>query len=239
MLACTLPWTTALAQNSGGQDLAALEQTAHDRNAAWEALAKDLGERVARILPCDRRSTEAITEVSRASEARMAALNDYLKAASAQAFTETAAARILLSAEEQRAADAGRERTDARQEQAEAATQAQTLSESAGQRASLQDSQKLLAQIAVLIGQRSTAAEQRAGAADRAVTALRVLVAKLEDRDAALRDESVAFEAERTRWSGYYTARLARAQVECSITQIGPAPTPAKSKGKAQVKGKQ
>ena len=57
-----------------------------------------------------------------------------------------------------------------------------------------------------------------------AVASLRDLVTKFDARDAALRDESVAFEAERARWNGYYAARLARAQTECSITQIGARP---------------
>ena len=65
-------------------DLAALEQTAQKRHAEWEALAKDMNDRMARILPCDPRALAAVTEVSRASEARLAALADYLRAVSAQ-----------------------------------------------------------------------------------------------------------------------------------------------------------
>ena len=72
-----------------------------------------------------------------------------------------------------------------------------------------------------MIHQRAAATEQQAGSADAAVALLRDLVAKFEARDAALRDEFAAFEAERARWNGYYAARRARAQIECSITQIG------------------
>jgi len=232
-----LLWAAALAQSSRAQnnaapDLTALEQTAQKRHAEWEALAKDLGERMARILPCDARYAAGINEVSRASEARLAALADYLRGASAKAFAETAAAKILLNAEERRALEAGLERVDAGQEQTAADTQSDALGQSVKQRPALEEPQKLLEQIASMIRQRAAGAEQQAGAADAAVAMLRDLVTKFDARDAALRDESAAFEAERARWNAYYAARLARAQTECSITQAGPQPGPAKSKGK-------
>lgn len=232
------------AQNSATADLAALEETAQKRHAEWESQARTMEERLARILPCDARSAAAITEVSRLSEARLAALADYLRAASSKAFAETAAARALLSAEERRAPELSRERADAGQEQTAVDIQSDALARSVNQRSALQDPQKLLEQIAALIRQRSAAAEQQAGAADKSIAMLRDLVTKFEARDAALRDESAAFEAERTRWSGYYSARQARAQTECSITQgVGasrqsPAPQPAKSPAPPQGKAK-
>jgi hypothetical protein len=180
---------------------------------------------MARILPCDARYAAGITEISRASDARLAALADYLRAASAQAFAETAAAKILLDAEERNAVEAGLARADAAREKTVVDIQADALAQSAKQRTSLEDSQKLLQQIAAMIHQRASAAEQRAGSADSAVKSLRDLVGRFDARDAALRDASVAFEAERSRWSGYYSARKARAQVECSITQIGVPPS--------------
>ena len=202
-------------------DLAALEQTAQKRHAEWEALAKDMNDRMARMLPCDPRALSAVTEVSRASEARLAALADYLRAASAQAFAETAAAKNLLSTEEKRAVEASLERADAGQEQTAVDTQSDALAQSVKQRSSLEAPQKLLAQISAMIHQRADAAEQQAGAADAAVALLKDLVAKLDARDAALREEFAASEAERARWNGYYAARRTRAQIECTITQIG------------------
>ena len=187
---------------------------------------------MARILPCDPRYAAGITEVSRSSEARLAALADYFRGASAKAFAETATAKILLSTEERRAVEASLERGDAGQEQTAVDTQSDELALSVKQRASLEDSQKLLEQIAALIRQRTASAEQQAKAADESVASLRDLVAKFDARDAALRDESVAFEAERARWNGYYAARLARAQTECTITQAGAPSAPAKAKGK-------
>jgi hypothetical protein len=218
-------------QNSG-PDLAALEQTAQKRYAEWESLAKDLSERMARILPCDTRYAAGITEVSRASEARLAAITDYMRGISAKAFAETAAARILLNTEDKRALEASLERADAGQELTAVETQSDALGQSVKQRVSLADSQKLLDQIAAMVRQRVSAADQQTGSADAAVALLRGLVTKFDARDAALRDESVALEAERARWNGYYAARLARAQTECTITQAGTQPGPARSKGK-------
>ena len=219
---CPLVCGAAFAQ-SPASDLAGLEETAQKRHTEWDTLARDLELRLAKILPCDPRSAAAITEVSRASAARLAARADYLRAATTQAFGETAAAKILLNTEEKRAAETVRERSDAAQEQTAVDMQSDALAQSVKLRPSLQDPQKSLEQIAVLIRQRSAAAEKQAAGADIALAALRELVAKFDARDAALRDESAAFEAERVRWTGYYSARLARAQVECSITQIGPA----------------
>jgi hypothetical protein len=225
-------FTCGAAFAQASPDLAALEQAAQKRHADWESLAKDLSERMARILPCDPRYAAGITEVSRASEARLAALADYMRATSAKAFAETAAAKILLNTEERRAVEASLERADAGQEQTAVETQSDALAQSVKQRASLAEPQKLLEQIAAMVRQRASAAEQQAGAADAAVGLLRDLVTKFDARDAALRDESVAFEAERARWNGYYAARLARAQTECSITQTGPPAGPARAKGK-------
>jgi hypothetical protein len=228
LCAAAFAGVTAVAQNSSPQstsvDLAALEQTAQKRQTEWESLAKSLTERMARILPCDPRATAAITEVSRASEARLAALAGYVRAASAEAFAETAAARNLLTDEQKRALELHVEHADAGQEQTAVEAQSDALAQSAKQRSALEDSQRLLDRIATLVRQQVTDAEQQAVTADEAVALLRDLVAKFDARDAALRDESAAFEAERTRWSGYYAARLARAQTECSITQVGPAP---------------
>ena len=219
-------------------DLTALEQTAQKRHAEWETQAKSLEERLARILPCDARSAGAIAEVKGLSEARLAALSDYMRAVSAKAFAETAAARNLQIAEDRRAIEAVRERADAGQEQTAVDIQSDGLLQSINQRSSLGDAQKLLEQITALIRQRSMESERQADAAEKMSPVLRDLVAKFEARDAALQNESAAFEAERTRWSGYYSARQARAQTECSITQIGGAQNPAAQPAKSPAKGK-
>ena len=112
VLCAALFWcATAHAQDV--PDLAALEQTMQKRYGEWESVAKDLSERMARILPCDPRALAALTEVSRTSEARLAALADYLRAVSAKAFAETAAVRNLLDTEERRTVEVNLERADA------------------------------------------------------------------------------------------------------------------------------
>jgi len=224
---CAALLSCAAVHAQDASQLSTLEQIAQKRTAEWEAVAKDMNERMARILPCDPRALAAVTEVSRASEARLGALADYLRAVSARAFAETANVRNLLDAEEKRAVEADLERADASQEQTAVNTQSEDLAQSARQRTSLEVPQKLLADIAAMIHQRTAATEQQAGSADAAVALLRALVEKFEARDAALREEFAASEAERTRWNGYYAARRSRAQMECTITQIG-----ARSQGK-------
>lgn len=220
----------AVPSNSATVDLAALELTAQKRSLEWEALAKDMNDRMARMLPCDPRAMAAVAEVSRASEARLAALSDYLRAVSAKAFAETAEVRNLLVAEERQAVESRLERADAGQEQTAVDIQSDALAQSVKQRPSLEAPEKLLAQIGATIHQRAAALEQQTGSADAAVGLLRDLVPKFEARDAALREEFAAAESERTRWNGYYAARKSRAQIECTITQIGAA----QSKGRKQ-----
>ena len=182
-LTCAALVSCAAVHAQDAPDLAALQQTAQNRHAEWETLAKDMHDRMARILPCDPRALAAVTDVSRASEARLAALADYLRAVSAKAFAETAAVKALLDAEEKRAVEAGLERADAGQEQTAVDTQSDALAQSAQKRTSLEAPQKLLQQIAAMIHQRANATEQHAGSADAAVTLLRDLVAKFEARD--------------------------------------------------------
>jgi hypothetical protein len=222
---CTMLFLCGAVRAQNAPDLAALEQTAQKRSLEWEALAKDMNDRMARMLPCDPRAMAAVNEVSRASDARLESLADYLRAASAKAFAETADAKNLLNIEERAAVEVTLERADAGQEQTAVDTQSDALAQSVKQRASLEGPQKLLTEIAAMVRERATVAEQRTISADAAVALLRELVAKFEARDTALREEFAASEAERARWSGYYAARRARAQIECSITQIGtPAP---------------
>ena len=221
---CATVLSSGSAHAQDEPDLTALEQTAKRRGLEWEALAKDMNERMARILPCDPRAMTALNEVSQASELRLDALAQYLRAASAKASAETAEARNLLNAEERRAVEVTLEQADAGQEQTAVNTQSDALAQSIKQRASLEAAQKILTQIAGMIQQRTSATDQQASEADAAVKLLRELVSKFEARDAALRDEFAASEAEKSRWSGYYAARRARAQIECSITQIGASP---------------
>ena len=73
----------AMAQNAPAPTLASLAQTARQKAADWDTLAQALDASIGRLLPCDPKGPAAIEEVSRASDARLAALADYLQAASA------------------------------------------------------------------------------------------------------------------------------------------------------------
>ncbi len=223
----------ASAQSTSSPDsMAPLEQAAQRSLATWTGLAKDLDTRVARLLPCDARATTAITEVSRASEGRLTALAEYLRAAAANASAETSAAKVLLARETARADDDSPERSDSAQELAAVQKQMDALAAAVKQRASLGDAEKALQQVAAMIKDRVMLAEEQPADAAAVQAGLRDLVAAFEAHESALKDETAAFEAERARWTGYYGARLVRAQTECAITQIAPAkaPVPGKSK---------
>ena len=58
--------------------LGTLEQTVKDRTTEWQKLAQNLEPTLNRLLPCDSKVAASITEVSKASEARVAALAAYL-----------------------------------------------------------------------------------------------------------------------------------------------------------------
>jgi hypothetical protein len=222
----------ASAQNpSPPESLASLEQAAQKSAAAWTVLAKDLDIRVARLLPCDARATAAITEVSRASDSRLTALADYLRAAAANASAETSTTRLLLTRETARATEDPVERADTAAELAAVDKQIDALAAAVKQRPSLDDAYKVLQQIGALVKDRATLAEQQPANAAAVQAALRDLMAAFEAREAAIKDEAVAFEAERARWTGYYAARLARVQTECSVTRTAPAKPATGGKG--------
>src|SRR5580698_10448165 len=87
--------TTAVtkAQNTPVPALASLTQTARRTTEDWEKLAQGLETSISGLLPCDPKGPAAITEVSRASDIRLAALADYLQAAAEQALRDSNAAK--------------------------------------------------------------------------------------------------------------------------------------------------
>ena len=70
------------------------------------------------MLPCDPRVKAAIEEVSRASQARLASLSDYLQAAGAQAKADAERARKASADAATAAKEAGVELTEAEQQRA-------------------------------------------------------------------------------------------------------------------------
>jgi hypothetical protein len=211
--------------------LAALEQTVRQRTAEWERLAQGLDASIRRLLPCDPKAAEAITEVSKASGARIAALSAYLQEAGRQTSLQTEAARRLLASVQPLGADLSLEKSDVAQEQLGVRGQIAALADSGQRRPSFSTAQDALRQIAALEQQRSDAADSEISHDDAAREAVRGLLIQMEEREAALKETQAKFETERARWSAYYAARLARAQTECSVSK-GVIATPAQPQGK-------
>lgn len=208
----------AAAQSLTPLNAASLRQIAEKKSAEWEALARPLDGKIAHMLPCDPRVASAIEEVSRASEARLAAIGDALKAAVDRAKADTEQARLAVTGEEARLRETDAERVDSEQERATVDAQLADLTEGAKRQAAFEEARKKLAQIAALVGGRASYGGDAEKLDVALNTSLRELLVASQAREAALEKEQAALAAEASRWSEYYTARLARAQTECSIT---------------------
>jgi len=211
----------AAAQDKPAGPPGALEQTAANRTGEWDTLASGLELRIARLLPCDPRVQSAIEEVSRASDARLAAVSQYFQTSVAQARDQVEAARRMLANHEAMAREWATERAEAEQERAGIEGQTGELAESVKRRASLGDAKKGLDLIAEMTRQRAEQAGQRVDQAAALGGMLRDLVASYQSRQAWLEQEMSALATEGMRWSAYYPARLARARMECALTNPG------------------
>jgi DNA repair exonuclease SbcCD ATPase subunit len=209
--------------------LTALREKADKTAADWESLAQTMDARTARWLPCDPRIRAAIDELSRASEARLAALAELLSGSIAKAKEDALTAQRLLDGMNDLTAEIKAESADAQQLRAGLETQANDLTESATQRASLQSAKRALADVTGMLVDLTPAL---ASAQDVIASSLRDLAAAYQARQSSLENELGALTAESARWSAYYAARLARAKVECSITKVPAAPkrSPGKKK---------
>jgi hypothetical protein len=227
---CLLLAGVAAAQNpaqnapqdiSGANSLAALQQAVKQRTADWDTLARNLDTSILKLLPCDPKAAAAITEVSKASEARVAAMAAYLEAAGRQAALQTGAARQVLASVQPLGGDLVAEKSDLAQEQSGINGEIAVLTDSAQRRPAFDGAQDALRQIAALAQQRSDAADSGISHGDAAAGAVRALLDQLEAHAAALKEVEAAFEVEGSRWSAYYATRLARAQTECTVTKGG------------------
>jgi hypothetical protein len=177
--------------------------------------------RVARLLPCDPQARAAIDEVSRASEARSVALTSYWTVASLQSKTQVDAIRGLLSREGERVGDWVVDASQAQADVAFATAQGTSLTLSAAQLPALANPQKDLQVIGEQYRLLEKQAQERAAAHGRLVEDLRELLNTSQARQAAIAERLRTVGVEGQRWSGYYAARQARAQTECSL--INPA----------------
>jgi hypothetical protein len=203
------------------QTLADLDQAATKAHNDWFKLASDLDVRVARMLPCDAQATAAIEETGRAATARIVALTAYTRAAADQAAQDVVMARDIQRVEAARIAGAPADRTDMEAERNAIQSQLTSLGESVRQKLTLTAAFDDLRIIEAMVRDRTNMAATNASAAQSAARLYEDLAKSLEAREVALRKQVTALEDERLRWNGYYTARLARARIECSVTGIG------------------
>lgn len=210
-------------------DLPMLAQAVQDKTAEWNKLAGNLDQTILHLLPCDPKAGAAITEVSKASEARLAAIAAYLEAADRQAQVQASSAKQMADAAAASGADLAAEKSDMAAERAGADGQSANLVQAGQQRPSFIPAENTLKQIASFEQQRSAAIDMAISHAGPAAAAMRDLAAQLDARQAAWKDAQTAFAAERDRWSGYYAARIARARMECAA--MGGA-APARAQGK-------
>jgi hypothetical protein len=201
-----------------------LQDSVAKRTAEWTTLAANLELRLARLLPCDARVRTAIEEVSRAADARTVARTSYWTLISSSSKTQVEAIRGLLAQEEGRAGDWSTERTNAQVDVATTTAQAASLVPSIRQLPALATPQKSLEAIAQMYGVIEAQSDERANSMGQLVSDLRELLKASQARQATIDDQLKAIGAEGQLWSAYYTARQARAQVECSI--ISPTPPP-------------
>jgi hypothetical protein len=218
MLAAGVFAPAVLPQDAPAVPAVSARETAAKRTAEWESLAKALDAKIARMLPCDPRAKSAIEEVSRASEARMAALGEVLKVALVQANTDTERVRLALASEDAALREEETERADSEQERVAVDGQLADLTASAKRREGLEEARKKLADIAAITTSRVKDADDQFQLRATLDISLRDLLAAGHARQTALQNEQAALAAEASRWSDYYAARLARAQTECSIT---------------------
>jgi len=174
------------------------------------------------MLPCDARVKTSIEEVNRASDARVAALSLYLQAAASQSQNDAQAVAQAIAAQEALARETESERAEADQERIAIEAQLVDLADSLKRRPQLSDAQRTLGSINEMVKQRLSDAQQKAARRTAVIAALRELSDASQAREKAIRTEIAALTLEGTKWSEYYAARIARAQMECSVTNQTP-----------------
>jgi len=225
--ACLAAAGVLCAQDSGANSPAALQDTAAKRTAEWNTLTTGLELRLARLLPCDARARTSIDEVIRASDARIMALTSYWNRISADSKTQVEAIRGLLTQEEGNAEYETQDRTGAQLDIEAASAQAAALGPSLRQLPALADPQKNLDALVQDYRTLAAQAQERETSGAQLLVDLRALLKASQERQSAIEEHMKAIGAEAQRWSGYYAARQARAQIECSITNPGAGPAPA------------
>ncbi len=227
LIACFAAAATLRAQDAGANSLPALQDAAAKRTTEWNTLNTSLEPRLVRFLPCDPRVRTSVEEVAKAADSRTVALTNYWNMASIQSKAQLDAIRGLLAREEERGEDWSKDKTEAEQELAATSAQAAALKASMQQVPALAGPQKSLESAAgtdqLLVAQ----AQERATSGGLLAADLRELLTSAEARQSALEEQLKSVSAEGQRWSAYYAARQARAQIECFIINPAAAAPPA------------
>src|SRR5579864_6688018 len=189
------------AQTPAPSSLPALQQTVSQRTAEWNTLATNLGQRVARLLPCDPQARAAIEETGRASDARIIALTSYWTVASLQSKTQVEAIRGLLSQEEERVGDWVVDASQAQTDIAYSTALRTSLATSLPQAPALANPQKDLEVIAEQYRSLEKQAQDRAAGHGRLVENLRELLNTSQARQAAIDERLRTVGVEGQRWS--------------------------------------
>ncbi len=207
-------------------------RTAEQKNAEWVALASALEPKVARLLPCDASVKSAIEEVSRASDVRFAAMGAYWQELQDRSKEQVKIARRLIEENDALVASWKNERADSEKAQTRLEDQALDLKESLRTIAALAPAARVLDGIS----RNSEALTSQSSERETQVAELNArwneVIRAAQLRDASIENHVKAIAGERDRWSAYYAARIARGQVECSLTGSAPS-TPRKATGKA------
>lgn len=230
-LAFLLMLQTAGAQSSVPQTAAGspeqLRRAALARAGEWTSLASSLEARVGKMLPCDRRVRSSIEEVSKASEARIAAEAAYWRAVEEQSRNSLPALDALANREQALSAAWTADPADALQEQSSVDAHVVALKGNLKKSPALVPPEAELEALAAntkSLGEkmsgRSSSAARISADARRSAAAEGALHNAIESK---LRTET----AEGELWNEYYAARLARADTECSIIGTAAAPEPA------------
>jgi chromosome segregation ATPase len=220
-----------MAQDKPADPLTAARGAAEKAAADWDSLAKGLDSKITRLLPCDPRVQNAIEDVSRASQARLTALREYLEAAIAKTKDDAEALKRFTAYRESLSREINTERSEAEQMKIGIDGQLTQLGQNAGRRTALDASQKVLANLAEIAKQQVTLAQEQSSLGDVLGASLAELDAGYQARQKALETELALLTTETVRWAEYYATRLARSQTECAITNTAPQ-TPRSTRGK-------
>ena len=226
LAACCAAAGALHAQDAGANSLPALQDAAAKRTAEWNTLTLGLELRLARMLPCDPRVRTAVDEVGRAADTRTVALTSYWNMVSLQSKAQVEAIRGLLTLEQQRAEDWATDKTEAEQEVAATSAQAAALKASLQQVPALANPQKSLESLVESNQMLAAQARERETNGGLLVDELRDLLKASQTRQSAIEGQVKSVSEEGQRWSAYYAARQARAQIECVIINPAAATAP-------------